>query len=128
MEIYAANFIKDEVIASTTVMQFERSETYNYMLKIFPVPEQMKQINKNDKEACNPNSAPKDHGYFLGQMVAAARKRINDKFSRSAKTKVAKMPKLHIAGVIAGMDKIEEKANLEWAQWSGFGFNPSSIK
>ena len=98
------------------------------MLKIFPVPEQMKQINKNDKEACNPNSAPKDHGYFLGQMVAAARKRINDKFSRSAKTKVAKMPKLHIAGDIAGMDKIEEKANLEWAQWSGFGFNPSSIR
>ena len=45
-----------------------------------------------------------------------------------AETKVAKMLKLHIAGDIAGMDKIEEKANLEWAQWSGFGFNPSSIK
>ena len=37
------------------------------------------------------------------------------------------MVKLHLAGDIAGKEKIEKKANLEWSQWSEFGFKPQSI-
>ena len=44
------------------------------------------------------------------------------------KLMVAKMLRLHVAGDIEGMERIEAKANLEWAQWCGFKFTPSSIR
>ena len=96
------------------------------MIKLFPVQVQIKQ-KKKETEELNPNLALKGHGYFLGQVYSAARKRINDKFTRRAEAKVTKMVKLHLAGDIAGKDKIEKKANLEWSQWSEFGFKPQSI-
>ena len=126
MEIYAMGFITDKDIASTTQKELKLLEICNYMIKLFPVQVQIKQ-KKKETEQLNPNSALKGHGYFLGQVYSAARKRINDKFTRRAEAKVTKMVKLHLAGDIAGKDKIEKKANLEWSQWSEFGFKPQSI-
>ena len=106
IELYAQEFIKDEVLMSKTKEEFMQSQLMITMKTVNPFPEQFELLHAKNSTMRVGTRKHEDHDYFFNKLFADTKKRIDDKFRQ----RIIGMTKIAATARYEGREESEKQA------------------